>query len=81
RMLVVLPPEDAPITKYRLGLNHSPERARIFNAVWRQMARENPGRIFTLEVADLLDSYDEMADVTHFHPGLLQKIAEQTDLW
>lgn len=81
RMLVVLPPEDAPIEKYRLGLNHSPERARIFNAVWRQMARENPGRIFVLEIADLLDGYDEMADVTHFHPGLLQKIAEQTDLW
>lgn len=81
RMLVVLPPEDAPIEKYRLLLNHSPERARIFNARWRQMAVENPGRIFILEIADLLDSYDEMADVTHFHPSLLRKIAEQTDLW
>ncbi|WP_333572456.1 hypothetical protein [Sphingomonas sp.] len=81
RMLVVLPPEDAPIDKYRLGLNHSPERCRMFNAVWRQVARENPGRIFLLEMADLLDSYDEMADVTHLHPSLLQKIAAQMDLW
>lgn len=81
RMLVVLPPEDAPIEKYRLGLNHSPDRCRLFNALWRQMARENPGRIFILEIADLLDSFDEMADVTHFHPSLLQKIAGQTDLW
>jgi len=81
RMLVVLPPEDAPIEKYRLGLNHSPERARIFNAVWRRMARENPDRVFLLDVADILDHPDEMADVTHFHPSLLQKIAGQMDLW
>jgi FkbH-like protein len=81
RMLVVLPPENAPIDKYRLGLNHSPERCFLFNAVWRQVARENPGRIFILEVADVLDNWDEMADVTHFHPSLLQKIAGQVDLW
>ncbi len=81
RMLVVLPPENAPIDKYRLGLNHSPERAHNFNAIWRQVARENPGRIFVLEVADVVDSFDEMADVTHYHPSLLQKIAGQMDLW
>ncbi|PVX30811.1 HAD family hydrolase [Sphingomonas pokkalii] len=81
RMLVVLPPENAPIEKYRLGLNHSPERCRIFNAVWRRMARENPEHLFILEVAHLLDSPDEMADVTHYHPALLQKVAGQMDLW
>lgn len=81
RMLVVLPPEDAPLDKYRLGLNNSPERVRFFNGLWRKFARENPEHLFVLEIADLIDSYDEMADVTHFHPGLLQKIADQTDLW
>lgn len=81
RILVVLPPEDAPIEKYRLGLNHSPERCRIFNAVWRRMARENPEHLFLLEVAHVIDSPDEMADVTHYHPALLQKIGGQMDLW
>lgn len=54
---------------------------RFFNGLWRKFARENPEHLFVLEIADLIDSYDEMADVTHFHPGLLQKIADQTDLW
>ncbi|WP_084580598.1 HAD-IIIC family phosphatase [Sphingomonas azotifigens] len=81
RLLVVLPPENAPIEKYRLGLNGSPQRVGLFNALWRRFAQENPGTIYILEVADLVDSLDEMEDITHYHPTLLRKIADQMDLW
>jgi FkbH-like protein len=81
RMLVVLPPEDAPEDKWRVGLNHTPERARRFNALWRKAARENPENIWVLDLAHLIERDDEMADVTHYHAGLLQKIAGQVDCW
>lgn len=80
RMLVVLPPEDASEDKYRAGLNLTPERCRRLNAVWRKAARENPEHVWVLDVADLAGP-DEMADVTHLHAGLLQKIAGQVDCW
>jgi FkbH-like protein len=80
RMLVVLPPEDAPADKYRAGLNHTPERCRNLNALWRKAARENPDHVWVLDVADIAGP-DEMADVTHYHAGLLQKIAGQVDCW
>ncbi|ATY34492.1 hypothetical protein [Sphingomonas psychrotolerans] len=81
RMLVVLPPEDAPEDKWRVGLNHTPERTRRFNALWRKAARENPGNIWVLDLAHLIERDDEMADVTHYHAGLLNKIAGQMDCW
>ncbi|MBO9714293.1 HAD-IIIC family phosphatase [Sphingomonas sp.] len=81
RMLVVLPPEEAEESKWRRGLNHTPERARRFNAIWRKAARENPAHVYVLEVAHLLDDPDEMADVTHYHASLLKKIADQLDGW
>lgn len=81
RLLVVLPPEDAPIEKYRLTLNASPQRVGFFNALWRRFARENPGHVFVLQVGDLIDSPDELADVTHYHPTLLRKIADEVDGW
>ncbi|MEP9360192.1 HAD family hydrolase [Sphingomonas sp. KR3-1] len=80
RMLVVLPPEDAPADKYRAGLNLTPERCRRLNAIWRQAARENPERLWILDIADIAGA-DEMADVTHLHAGLLRKIAGQVDCW
>lgn len=80
RMLVVLPPEDAPADKYRIGLNHTRERCRRLNALWRKAARENPDHVWVLDVADIAGP-DEMADVTHFHAGLLRKIAGQVDCW
>jgi len=80
RMLVVLPPEDAPADKYREGLNLTPERCRRLNAIWRKAARENPDNLWVLDVADIGEA-DEMADVTHLHAGLLQKIAGQVDCW
>jgi FkbH-like protein len=80
RMLVVLPPEDAPADKYRATHNLTPERCRRLNAIWRKAARENPVHVWTLDVADIAGP-DEMADVTHLHAGLLQKIAGQVDCW
>ncbi|MHA6720968.1 HAD family hydrolase [Sphingomonas sp. RS6] len=81
RMLVVLPPEDASADKYRIGLNHTRERSARFNAIWRKAARENPDHIWVLEVSHIIDDPDEMADVTHYRPALLQKIAAQMDCW
>ncbi|AQR73480.1 hypothetical protein [Sphingomonas sp. LM7] len=81
RMLVVLPPEDAPEDKYRPGLNHTRERTHFFNALWRRAARENPEHLWVLDLAHLIERDDEMADVTHYHAGLLSKIAGQVDCW
>jgi FkbH-like protein len=81
RMLVVLPPEDAPEDKFRHGLNHTSERSARFNALWRKAARENPSHLWVLDTAHLIDHADEMADVTHYHAGLLSKIAGQVDCW
>ena len=81
RMLVVLPPEEAPDDKWRVGLNHTPERSRRLNALWRKAALENPANVWVLDLAHLIERDDEMADVTHYHAGLLQKIAGQVDCW
>jgi hypothetical protein len=81
RMLVVLPPEDAPEDKYRVRLNHTRERTAFFNALWRRAARENPGHLWVLDLAHVIERDDEMADVTHYHAGLLKKIAGQVDCW
>jgi FkbH-like protein len=81
RMLVVLPPEAAADDKYRLGLHHTRERTRFFNLLWRQAARANPEHLWVLQLDDLIESDDEMADVTHYHAGLLRKIAGQIDCW
>ena len=81
RMLVVLPPEEAPEDKWRVGLNHTPERARRLNALWRKAALENPENVWVLDLAHLIERDEEMADVTHYHAGLLQKIAGQVDCW
>jgi FkbH-like protein len=80
RMLVVLPPEDAPDDKYRLVQNQTRDRTRYFNALWRKAARENPEHVWILDVAHLVEG-DEMADVTHYYAGLLRKIAGQIDCW
>ncbi|MBC9034790.1 HAD-IIIC family phosphatase [Sphingomonas sp. JC676] len=80
RMLVVLPPEDAPDDKYRVVMNQTRARTQHFNALWRKAARENPEHVWILDVAHLVEG-DEMADVTHYYAGLLQKIAGQIDCW
>lgn len=80
RMLVVLPPEDAPDDKYRVILNQTRERTRYFNAMWRRAARENPDHVWILDLAHIVEG-DEMVDITHYHAGLLQKIAGQIDCW
>jgi hypothetical protein len=79
-MLVVLPPEDAPDDKYRLVQNQTRARTCYFNALWRKAARENPAHIWILDVSHLVEG-DEMADVTHYYAGMLQKIAGQIDCW
>lgn len=80
RMLVVLPPEDAPEEKYRPVQNQTRARTCYFNALWHRAARDNPDHVWILNVADIAEA-DEMADVTHYHAGLLKKIAEQVDCW
>lgn len=80
RMLVVLPPEDAPEDKYRATHNLTPERCRRLNAIWRKAACENPEHVWVLDLAEIAGP-DEMADVTHLHAGLLRKIAGQVDCW
>jgi len=80
RMLVVLPPEEAADNQYRETNGLTRERTRFFNTLWRRAARENPEHIWLLEI-DHIAGPDEMADATHYHAGLLQKVAGQIDCW
>jgi len=79
-MLVVLPPEEAADNQYRETNGLTRERTRFFNTLWRRAARENPEHIWVLEI-DHIAGPDEMADATHYHAGLLQKVAGQIDCW
>jgi len=79
RMLVVLPPEDAPERCYRPYMNHTRARTIKFNAIWRTAAAFYPG----IEIFELTGYAcgEDMADVSHHYAGFLQKLAGVLDDW
>jgi FkbH-like protein len=79
RAMIVLPPDDAPEAMYRPQLNHTRERTQRFNREWWSAAAEWS----CIDVVDLSGQAvtDEMADVSHYKPGLLRELAETIDLW
>ncbi|QAY76994.1 hypothetical protein [Sphingosinicella sp. BN140058] len=78
RALIVLPPDNAPEAMYRPQMNHTRERTQRFNGEWRSAAAEWNG----IDIVDLSQAdCTEMADVSHYRPGLLRELAETIDDW
>lgn len=84
RLLVLLPPEDRPVTDYHLFAGCDPERAQalhpVLNALWRAAARQHPDRITLIELGHVL-SDDELVHAHHYVPSALQRIAGMMDDW
>jgi hypothetical protein len=79
RMLVILPPEDAPDAHYRPHMGHTRERTALFNAIWRQTAAGHDG-ITLFDLTGFATPAD-MPDVSHFYAGFLQRLAGVVDPW
>jgi FkbH-like protein len=79
RMLVILPPEDAPEGHYRPHMGHTRERTVRLNALWRRIADVHDG-IDVLELTGLARAAD-MPDVSHYYSGFLQRLAGVVDNW
>lgn len=77
--LVILPPEQAPEEKYRPHMGHTRLRTQYFNGLWRASA-ENCAAI-SLIAMDEVARPEEMADVSHYHAGLLSTLAGEIDCW
>jgi hypothetical protein len=79
RMLVVLPPEDAPEPRYRPHIGHTRARTIRFNAVWREIVAAYP----TIEIFELTGFArgDDMADVSHYYAGFLKRLSIVLDDW
>lgn len=79
RALIVLPPADAPEALYRPQMAHTRARTELFNAIWRDFAAACEG-ITLLDLSDFAEPH-EMSDVSHYHAGLLMRIAGRIDDW
>lgn len=84
RMLVILPPEDAPARCYppeaSIRRAYSLENGSAWNALWRDLAREYPEMVDILELTGTLAS-DEMVDACHYTPPALRRISGWIDNW
>jgi len=79
RMLVILPPEDAPDGHYRPHMGHTRDRTALFNAIWRQQAASH--RAITLFDLTGFALASDMPDVSHYYAGFLQRLAGVVDDW
>lgn len=79
RLLVILPPEDAPDGHYRPHMGHTRERTALFNAIWREVAAGHRG-VTLFELTGYAGPQD-MPDVSHYYAGFLQRLAGTVDDW
>jgi FkbH-like protein len=79
RLLVILPPEDAPEALYRPHLGHTRARTVLFNRQWRDLAHRRDA-IDVLELTGLATPAD-MPDVSHYYAGFLRRLAGRVDDW
>ena len=79
RMMVILPPEDAPDTQYRPQLGHTRARTALFNAIWRRAVIAHAG----IDIFELTGfaSPNDMPDVSHYYAGFLGRLAGVVDGW
>ncbi|WP_404335526.1 hypothetical protein AB2M62_16460 [Sphingomonas sp. MMS12-HWE2-04] len=78
RALIVLPPDNAADGLYRPHLNHSRDRTIRFNREWWTAAAQWK----CIDIVDLSQADGaDMADVSHYRPGLLRELAETIDGW
>jgi len=84
RMLVILPPEDAPDRCYYPEARISRAFARndgiAWNALWRELAGQYPAMIDLLELTGRI-APEEMVDACHYIPPRLRQIAGWIDDW
>ena len=73
KIFVILPPENFVQNRIRNGI--SPKRFKNFNDVWRTLAAENVGDVFTVEVSEFSDQ--DVSDPRHFTPDTLRKVSER----
>jgi FkbH-like protein len=84
RMLVILPPEDAPARCYppeaSIRRAYSLDNGKAWNALWRTLAGQYPEMIDLLELTGRITA-DEMVDACHYTPPCLRRISGWIDAW
>lgn len=79
KILVVLPPENAPEGCYRPWDGNTRERTINFNNAWR-MAKNLYPFISILDLSHFI-KLEDMYDAAHYFAGFMQKIAQHIDTW
>lgn len=83
KMLVVLPPLNAPDDKYcpsvHSSRSHTRARGIEFNRIWRDCVKGHPA-ISLLDLSPLIQP-DDMLDASHYYPRFLKTLAGYIDFW
>ncbi|SFK26557.1 HAD-superfamily phosphatase, subfamily IIIC/FkbH-like domain-containing protein [Sphingomonas sp. NFR04] len=84
RMLVILPPEDAPDRCYypeaRIRRAFARDNGLGWNALWRALASQYPAIIDLMELTGRI-AHEEMVDACHYIPPRLREISGWIDDW
>lgn len=85
KLLLVLPPEDAPENRYAIVTAMTAAamkaRNRKWNALWRSFATRYPDLISCTELGDFVEEADMAVHAYHYVPSALKQIAERIDTW
>lgn len=85
RLLLFLPPENAPDARYavlpNLTASEMMARNRDFNARWRALAMRHPDRMRFIDLGDFVGDADMVGHAYHYVPSVLQRMAGLIDDW
>ncbi|MES2496788.1 MAG: HAD-IIIC family phosphatase [Pseudomonadota bacterium] len=85
KLLLVLPPENAPEGRYDIVTAVSAAsmktRTRKWNGLWRSFAARHPELISCTELGDFVEDADMAVHAYHYVPSALKQIAERIDIW
>lgn len=85
KVLLFLPPEDAPDAKYACiptcTASELKERSRGFNALWRSAALRHGTRIQCIDLTGLVVEADMIRHAYHYAPSVLRRMADMIDDW
>jgi len=85
KLLLVLPPENAPEGRYDIVTAVSAasmkSRTRKWNGLWRSFAARYPELISCTELGDFVEEADMAVHAYHYVPSALKQIAERIDIW
>lgn len=87
KLLVLLPPLDAPVELYRDRVAHRNEKhsfewefGEFGNDLWFSMAARYPDHIFCIDQTGLI-APEDMMDTNHYRPSVWQRVAGMVDGW